>query len=166
VPTESRLLLLTGARGIGKTTALRRVASGLRETSVRGFYTEEMRSDGQRVRFRLVGFGGEQGIIAHVDFHHRHRVGKYRVDVSAVDRLANELLARRPDVELYPVDEIGRMECLSAVFVARMAETAQTKLKDETTGFYMERILPRTSGLFSAILSGSGSIMAFKDEAF
>jgi butyryl-CoA dehydrogenase len=59
---------------------------------------------------------------------------------------------------------------------ARMAETAQTKLKGDTTGFYqakldtarfyMERILPRTSGLFSAILSGSGSIMDFKDEAF
>jgi butyryl-CoA dehydrogenase len=59
---------------------------------------------------------------------------------------------------------------------ARMAEIAQGKIKDDTTGFYqakldtarffMERILPRTSGLFSAILSGSGSIMDFKDEAF
>lgn len=59
---------------------------------------------------------------------------------------------------------------------ARMAEIAQTKVENDTTGFYqakldtarffMERILPRTSGLFSAILSGSGSIMDFKDEAF
>jgi alkylation response protein AidB-like acyl-CoA dehydrogenase len=59
---------------------------------------------------------------------------------------------------------------------ARMAEIAQAKAENDTTGFYrakldtarffMERILPKTSGLFSAILSGSGSIMAFKDEAF
>jgi alkylation response protein AidB-like acyl-CoA dehydrogenase len=59
---------------------------------------------------------------------------------------------------------------------ARMAEIAETRRDADPTGFYrakrdtarfyMERILPRTSGLYAAILAGGGSIMGFRDEAF
>ena len=46
------------------------------------------------------------------------RVSKYGVDVAAIDRAADRALA--PGAELYLVDEIGKMECLSSVFVERM----------------------------------------------
>jgi len=59
---------------------------------------------------------------------------------------------------------------------ARMAEIALEKLEGEerrfyqakidTARFYMQRLLPQSGGLFSAILAGSGTIMAFDDEAF
>jgi alkylation response protein AidB-like acyl-CoA dehydrogenase len=59
---------------------------------------------------------------------------------------------------------------------ARMADIARKKAADDATGFYqakidtarfyMERILPRTSGLYQAILAGAGSVMEFRDEAF
>jgi alkylation response protein AidB-like acyl-CoA dehydrogenase len=59
---------------------------------------------------------------------------------------------------------------------ARMADLARHKAADDPTGFYrakvdtarfyMERILPRTAGLYQAILAGGGSIMGFRDEAF
>lgn len=59
---------------------------------------------------------------------------------------------------------------------ARMAEVALAKLEGEerrfyqakidTARFYMQRLLPQSGGLFSAILAGSGTIMAFDDEAF
>jgi alkylation response protein AidB-like acyl-CoA dehydrogenase len=59
---------------------------------------------------------------------------------------------------------------------ARMAEIALPKAADDATGFYrakvdtarffMERILPRTSGLFAAIIAGGESIMGFDDKAF
>lgn len=38
--------------------------------------------------------------------------------------------------------------------------------KVDTARFYMQRLLPQSSGHFSAILAGSRSIMAFDDEAF
>jgi hypothetical protein len=58
----------------------------------------------------------------------------------------------------------------------RMAEIALAKLdgdehrfyqaKVDTARFYMQRLLLQSSAHFSAILAGSGSIMAFDDEAF
>lgn len=114
----SRLLLLTGVPGVGKTTVIRRVAGLLAGQRVVGFYTEELRVAGQRQGFLLIGFGGQQGLIAHVDFPKHHRVGKYGVDVSALDRLAEATLAPDPATAVFLVDEIGKMECLSPRFVA------------------------------------------------
>ena len=113
------VLLLTGRPGVGKTTVIRRVAGGSQETRLSGFYTEEIREHGERKGFRLIGFDGEDRVIAHVDFPKAPRVGKYGVDLTAIDD-AISLLAYDPAVRLYLVDEIGKMECLSARFVTAM----------------------------------------------
>jgi nucleoside-triphosphatase len=118
VPTSYHYLLLTGVPGVGKTTLIRRVVEGLAGKRLGGFYTEEIRDAGVRQGFRLITFKGEESVIAHVDFNHRYCVGKYGVDVAAIDRLAESTLAIAADIELYVVDEIGRMECLSARFSA------------------------------------------------
>ncbi len=111
------VLLLTGPPGIGKTTVVRRVADRLGPAGLRGFYTEEIRQAGERRGFRLVGFDGTARVIAHVDFPKRHRVGKYGVDVEALDGAA-ALLPSDPGAHVYLIDEIGKMECLSAKLVA------------------------------------------------
>lgn len=116
------VLLLTGIPGIGKTTLIRRVAALLGARSLRGFYTEEIRERGERQGFRLVSFAGMERVIAHVSFPKRHRVGKYGVDVDAVDEAAGELLRANEDAELFLVDEIGKMECLSSRFVSVINE--------------------------------------------
>jgi nucleoside-triphosphatase len=113
-------LLITGTPGIGKTTLIRKVVEALEDYALSGFYTEEIREVGVRKGFRFVTFGGEEGVIAHVDFNHRHSVGKYGVDVAAIDRLADIALNIDEDVDLYVVDEIGKMECLSSRFNAAM----------------------------------------------
>lgn len=113
------VLLIGGAPGIGKTTVLRRVAAGLATGTVRGFYTEEIREDGARQGFRPVGFDEKTSVIAHVAFAKKHRVGKYGVDVDAIDDAA-ALLRPVPAARVYLVDEIGRMECLSKRFVDAM----------------------------------------------
>lgn len=111
-------LLITGTPCIGKTTVLRKVAEGLRNTRICGFYTEELREQGIRRGFRLVGFNGDQGIIAHIELPHRWQVGKYGVDVPALDLLAGSTLSLQDACRVYLVDEIGKMECLSPGFVA------------------------------------------------
>jgi nucleoside-triphosphatase len=116
---KPRALLLTGPPGIGKTTVVRGLASRLEGRRVRGFYTEEIRARSQRLGFRLVGFDGTERVIAHVDFAGPHRVGKYGVDVGALEASVS-LIAPDPAAELYLVDEIGKMECLSSRFVAAM----------------------------------------------
>ena len=115
-----RHLLLTAAPGTGKTTAIRRLAALLDDVRVAGFYTAEIRTRGERRGFRLVGFDGAEALIAHVELPKTHRVGKYGVDVAAMDRAADAGLAPRKGVELYLVDEIGKMECLSTRFIEHM----------------------------------------------
>ncbi len=65
-----------------------------------------------------------------------------------------------------------------AYFWARMAQTAQTKLKEgtneeafynskvATAKFYYQRILPRTASLAETMLSGSDNLMALDEESF
>lgn len=117
--TTHHVLLITGTPGVGKTTVIRRVAEQLESEKVRGFYTEEIREAGERRGFRLVSFDGTRRVIAHTAFPGTHRVGKYGVDVGALDE-ASALL--RPDAAAgaYLVDEIGKMECMSERFVAAM----------------------------------------------
>lgn len=117
--TERRVLLLTGAPGVGKTTVIRRLAESLGSEQLRGFYTEEIREGGERRGFRLVGFDRTAHIIAHVGFRKTHAVGKYGVDVRALDDAAR-LLYPEPEARIYLVDEIGKMECLSDRFVDAM----------------------------------------------
>jgi nucleoside-triphosphatase len=109
--------LITAVPGAGKTTVIRRLAE-LAPRGTVGFYTEEIRLRGERRGFRLVGLEGTEAIIAHVDFAKTHRVGKYGVDVAAIDAAVDATLERRRGRRLYLIDEIGKMECLSARFVA------------------------------------------------
>ena len=117
--TTSRVLLITGVPGVGKTTVIRRVAERLRGQKLGGFYTEELREAGAHTGFRLVDFEGHALTFADVGFG-GPRVSRYGVDVAALDARAEALLAPRPELVVYLVDEIGKMECLSPRFVAAM----------------------------------------------
>jgi len=119
-PQQNHILLLTGTPGIGKTTLIRKVAERLAGYRLGGFYTEEIRETGQRVGFRLITFNGEAGIMAHVNFTQRYRISKYGVDVSVIDRFAETALTLVEEVDVYLIDEIGKMECFSSLFVSRV----------------------------------------------
>lgn len=58
--------------------------------------------------------------MAHVDFAKTFRVGRYGVDVAVIETVAHDCLVLGDRVELYLVDEIGKMECLSPKFIAAM----------------------------------------------
>ena len=114
-------LLLTGPPGVGKTTVVRKVASRFQGTRVRGFVTDEIRVDGERLGFRLETFDGQSAVLARVGLASAHRVGRYGVDLAALDRVVEAVLGLEPPADVYLVDEIGRMECLSPRFVAATA---------------------------------------------
>jgi nucleoside-triphosphatase len=115
-------LLLTGAPGSGKTTVVERVAEELRRRKRRiaGFVTAEIRKGGDRVGFRIETFTGRKAVFAHVSIRSAHRVSRYGVDVTVLDEVVEEALALSPPADVYLIDEIGRMECLSARFVDSM----------------------------------------------
>ena len=82
----SEKVLLTGRPGCGKTTLLKRVVNNLRRRAG-GFCTEEIRDGGMRTGFKIVTLDGVEAVFAHVDFKTPDRVGKYGLDLSALERI-------------------------------------------------------------------------------
>lgn len=110
------IILLTGAPGSGKTTAIREI---LRRIPIEagGFYTAEIREGRRRVGFRIITLAGQEGVMSHVNFRSRHRVGRYGVDLSAIAGIAVKSLRRAMQEKgLVVIDEIGPMELLSEAF--------------------------------------------------
>lgn len=109
-------ILLTGKPGVGKTTALMSAVKLLGGASG-GFYTEEVRDQGERIGFRIVTLSGRSRMMAVKDMDSRCRVGAYGVDMYAIDKLAvvaiDEALASK---DLIVIDEIGKMELFSDHF--------------------------------------------------
>src|SRR5262249_31170405 len=81
-----------------------------------------MRSRGMRRGFELVTLDGRRAVLAHVDRRGGPRVGKYGIDASVLEITARTSLAVNQGIDVYLVDEIGKMECLSPEFVAAMRE--------------------------------------------
>jgi nucleoside-triphosphatase len=110
-------ILLTGPPQCGKTTVIRKVLADFPGRAA-GFYTREVRKHGKRVGFEIVTLSGDAALLSHVDFPGPLRVGKYGVNLDNFHRVALPVLMAEPGLDLIVVDEVGKMECLSAQFVA------------------------------------------------
>lgn len=120
---EKRNILISGLPGIGKTTLIKKICREIKDTHPIGFYTEEIRNEGQRKGFQLIGLNGHRTIFAHVLIESSHHVGKYRVDLEAFDEFINSLGLLSSENNVIIIDEIGKMECLSSKFVKLIWET-------------------------------------------
>ncbi len=124
----SENLLLTGRPGVGKTTLVRRVVQRLGRPAG-GFYTRELRQHGRRIGFEIETLAGETAILAHVDIRSRYRVGRYGVDVEALERVG--VPAVRNALQqgwLVVIDEIGKMELYSEAFKAAVLEALDSPI--------------------------------------
>jgi nucleoside-triphosphatase len=82
-----------------------------------GFYTEEIREHGLRVGFKVAALDGHQAVFAHVDFATSERLGKYRLDLSALEAVGVKAIRDAVRARwLVVIDEIGPMEIRSAAF--------------------------------------------------
>ena len=118
MPSASVKILLTGLPGCGKTTAVMKIIDTLDCEQVAGFYTQEIRENNVRKGFSWKRLDGADGILAHINIKGPLRVGKYGVDVAGFEESVVPILDdERTDVELFVIDEIGKMECFSEKFV-------------------------------------------------
>src|SRR6266566_1375569 len=140
-------VLLTGRPGSGKTTLIKGVLEELPQCSG-GFYTEEIRKHGTRVGFKVVALDGNEGVLAHVDFTTPERVGKYRLDLSALEAVGVDAIRKAVHGErLIVIDEIGPMEIRSAPFREAVVDALDSELPVLATIFL--RSLPFTDAIKS-----------------
>jgi len=108
-------ILISGVPRSGKSTLLRKIIQ--RVDKKRGFVTNELRKDGERIGFEIETDSEERYILASVDFNTNLHVSKYCVDIhnltAAIARVENF-----SEDDLLFVDEIGQMELFSEKFKA------------------------------------------------
>lgn len=120
--TERKNVLLTGRPGVGKTTVVELFVERAsdRGAAIRGVFSPEMRDENdERVGFEITDIAtGRSEVMASVDYD-GPSVGKYGVDVSAVDEIAREAIVAE-DADLVVVDEVAPMQTHSEAFVERV----------------------------------------------
>ena len=116
----TRVLLLTGNPGVGKTTVLTKILDALKAEgyAVGGMISREVREGGVRVGFEVVDIrSGRRGWLAHVQQKSGPQVGRYRVNLEDLNRVGVQaVVAALADCDVVAVDEIGPMELFSGEF--------------------------------------------------
>jgi nucleoside-triphosphatase len=114
---------------VGKTSLLREVIEHAGE-SAGGFYTREVRIHEVREGFELVTLDGKSIILAHINIRSSHRVGRYGVDIEALNRVGVPAIHMAiATSQVVVIDEIGKMEMLSIPFRETVWEALESGKK-------------------------------------
>jgi len=93
-----------------------------------------------------VALDGYEAVFAHVDFTMPERVGKYRLDLSALEAVGVKAVREAVDARrLIVIDEIGPMEIRSAIFRDAVSEALDSGLP--ILGTIFARPLPFTDSI-------------------
>jgi len=108
-------ILVTGPPGCGKSTLIEKVINRM-EGPATGFFTREIQERGRRVGFSITTLDGKEGVLAHKNIKSQFCVGKYGVNIEDIDSLAVSAMVPAQKDDIIVIDEIGKMECFSALF--------------------------------------------------
>lgn len=109
-------VLITGAPGIGKTSLIKHLIRDLTPLIIRGFYKEAIFENSICKGYRIITVEHREQILAHVYFEGPERIDQYGINIDGFENLVLPELSLNKGAELFLVDEIGKMECLSKTF--------------------------------------------------
>ena len=128
---QKRILLLTGAPGVGKTTILIKSVEALKAKGVPvgGMISQEAREGNVRVGFKIIDLtNGKHGWLAHINQKSGPQVGKYHVNLQDLNNIGVQAIidAVRKS-EAIAIDEIGPMELFSQKFKQAVKQALESK---------------------------------------
>ncbi len=121
-------VLITGAPGIGKTTLIKHLIRDLTPVIVRGFYKEVILDNDVVKGYRLVTSRFDEQILAHTYFESPQKIETFGVNIDGFNKLVAKELDLKNGAELFIVDEIGQMECLSESFCHQINKILDSKI--------------------------------------
>jgi nucleoside-triphosphatase len=113
------IIVLTGAPGVGKTTAIIRVSRALKERGVKvgGIVSRELRTNNRRIGFEFIDLStNDRNVLASITGN-GPKVGKYFVNIAGCSFAAERLTNAAMNSDVIFCDEIGPMELKSREFV-------------------------------------------------
>ena len=119
---------ITGMPSVGKTDTLLKIINSLEEHGyvVGGMITEPIIEKGYRVGFNVKDWQTkQQEVFAHIKFEGKEKIGKYGVDITALDNVgvpAIENAITDENVNIIVIDEIGKMQMISDKFCKMVIE--------------------------------------------
>lgn len=113
-------IIITGSPGTGKTTLIKRLARDLIPLVIKGFFKESIVEYNVCKGFRIITLNYEEHILAHINIEGPDRMNMYGVHIEGFENLISEELRIKPGIELFLIDEIGKMECMSTKFCLQL----------------------------------------------
>jgi nucleoside-triphosphatase len=112
-------LILTGSPGVGKTTAIMRLAEMLKERGIKvgGIISNEVRQDGVRIGFEFVDISSKKTAMLASVSGTGPDVGKYKVSIEGCRFAVQVLKEALQKTDVIICDELGPMEFKSKEFV-------------------------------------------------
>ncbi len=126
----TRVLILTGAPGVGKTTVLIKTVDALKakDVGVGGMISREVRENNMRVGFEILDLtNGKHGWLAHINGL-GPKVGKYHVNLDDLDKIGTSAITQAVEkCGAIAIDEIGPMELYSQKFKQAVTQALESK---------------------------------------
>ena len=113
---------ITGMPSVGKTKTLVKIIEKIEKSGykIQGMITEPVIEKKKRVGFYVMDWQTKnKEVFAHIDMDSKDKVGKYGVDIKALENVgipAIENAIENEEIDIIIIDEIGKMEMMSEKF--------------------------------------------------
>lgn len=110
------MILLTALPRTGKSTAIKKITKMLGVKNCGGFFTEEIREDGERVGFMIKTLSGKEGLLSHVNIESEYKISRYGVDLDTFEKICLDEIKNAisdDNIKYIIIDEIGPMQLFS-----------------------------------------------------
>jgi len=109
-------ILITGSPGSGKSTLMAHLIDDIGTRQIAGLSTPEVRRRNVRVGFKIIDLATREEEMLASTSGKGPVIGKYHVDVQAIDRIVAKVESSLASARVIFIDEIGRMELFSNRF--------------------------------------------------